>query len=280
MDKKNTKEYWSMTEGVFNCLIDEKRTIAFRKAIKNTIKSGDVIVDMGTGSGVLAMFAVDAGAKKVYAVEVDDKNIKTLKNTFEINGYDDKIIVIKGDVTKIKLPEKVDVIIGEMIATGLIEELQIQAMNNMLKFSNKGVGVVLNKFENYVDLVFNNEKFYGKRFKILRYEYPEEKNLRSISYSKKEKYIEVDFSKINKNNTVDKKVKLKILKNGKINGIRISSKSIFYDGSKFDASFAYSYPIILPIDEVVVKNGDDFLVEITYEMCKGFGNFKYNFSKI
>ena len=52
---EKTKEYWSMTEGVFNCLIDEERTKAFEKAILNTVKKGDIVVDMGTGSGVLAM---------------------------------------------------------------------------------------------------------------------------------------------------------------------------------------------------------------------------------
>ena len=35
---EKTKEYWSMTEGVFNCLIDEERTNAFEKAILNTVK--------------------------------------------------------------------------------------------------------------------------------------------------------------------------------------------------------------------------------------------------
>ena len=60
--ENNTEQYWSMTEGVFNCLIDTKRSIAFKKAIQKTVKVGDVVVDMGTGSGILAMFAAKAGA--------------------------------------------------------------------------------------------------------------------------------------------------------------------------------------------------------------------------
>ncbi len=107
-----SKQYWSMTEGVFNCLIDEQRTLAFQRAIQNTVRKGDVVVDMGTGSGILAMFAADAGAKRVYAIEWDRKNFEALKQSFELNGYRDRIILIKGDVTKVSLPEKVDVIIG------------------------------------------------------------------------------------------------------------------------------------------------------------------------
>jgi len=279
MDKGATKEYWSMTEGVFNCLSDKKRTDAFKKAINNTVKRGDIVVDMGTGSGVLAMFAADAGAKKVYAVEFDENNIRTLRENFLINGYDKKIEVIAGDVTKVKLPEKVDVIIGEMIATALIEELQIQAMNNMLKYAKKSIKVLLNKFENYVDLVYNDDNYYGKKFKILRYEYPGEKKMKSISLSSKFLYSSVDFSKINTKNKVNKKINLFINKNGIINGVRLSSRTIFHDNSFFDFSFAYSYPIILPIKDLAVVKGDVFEVSISYEMCKGFKNFTYKLIK-
>ena len=69
----SSREYWSMTEGVFNCLFDKKRTLAFYNAIKKSVKKDDVVVDMGTGSGVLAMFAIDAGAKRAYAIESDKK---------------------------------------------------------------------------------------------------------------------------------------------------------------------------------------------------------------
>jgi len=36
------KEYWSMTEGVFYCLYDRKRSLAFKKAIQNTVRKGDI----------------------------------------------------------------------------------------------------------------------------------------------------------------------------------------------------------------------------------------------
>lgn len=174
-----------MTEGVFNCLIDKTRTQAFANAIKNTVRPGDVVVDMGTGSGILAMLAVKSGADLVYAVENDPNNIKTLESTFLANDCDGRIKIISGDVTSIDLPENVDVIIGEMISTALIEELQIPAMNNMLRFTKKDVRVLLEKYDTYAELVFNNDVFNDLTFNIFRYEYPDLKDLRSKSHSVK-----------------------------------------------------------------------------------------------
>lgn len=85
------REYWSITEQTFYCLIDRKRTIAFKKAIKNTIKKGDIVADMGTGTGILAFFAAKAGAKKVYAIENDRYHFENLTQNIAINGYKDKI---------------------------------------------------------------------------------------------------------------------------------------------------------------------------------------------
>lgn len=164
-----TNNYWSMTEGVFNCLIDKERSLAFGRAIASTVRPGDVVVDMGTGSGVLAMLAARAGAKRVYAVEFDRSNIATLDAVFRANGLADKITLIAGDVCKIDLPEKVDLIMGEMIATGLIEELQVPAMNNMLRFAKRRTRVLLRGYKTSVDLVHNPEHYYGLDFKIIRY---------------------------------------------------------------------------------------------------------------
>lgn len=272
-------EYWSMTEGVFNCLIDDVRTKKFASAIKKTVKKGDVVVDMGTGSGILALLAAKAGADKVYAVEIDKNNIKTLRDTFDKNGFGDKIEIIEGSILSVKLPEKVDVVIGEMIATALIEELQVLAMNHIHKYAKKGVKVLLNKYDTFVDLVENKNNYFGFSFDILRYEYPEEKELVSKSFSQKQLVKNCDFSKKIRGMSVNESFKLTATRGGKINGIRLSGKTTFYDKSSLGATFAYDYPLILPIDNIDVKKGDEFIVKLKYKVCGGLDSLKYSITR-
>lgn len=267
--------YWSMTEGVFNCLIDTKRTEAFAKAITATVRPGDVVVDMGSGSGVLAMLAARAGAKRVYAVEFDRNNVATLAGVFRANGLADGITLVQGDVCKVDLPEKVNVIIGEMIATALIEELQVPAMNNMLRFAKRNTRVLLNRYRTFLDLVHNPETYYGFDFNIVRYEYSGMRELRSTVLSDKQLVSDVDFNRPVTDTKVDQRLALTMLKKGRLNGLRLSGETTFWDGSTLGAAYAYSYPLILPIEPRAVRKGEVLDLRIRYTLCGGMKTLRY-----
>jgi protein arginine N-methyltransferase 1 len=95
-------------------LNDRVRTSTFLAGIREIVRPGDVVVDIGTGTGILAIAAAHAGAKHVYAIEATEIG-KTALSLFEANGLADKITLIQGWSTQISLPEPADVLVAEII---------------------------------------------------------------------------------------------------------------------------------------------------------------------
>lgn len=100
---------------------DSARTDAFRQAIAAVVKPGDVVLDVGAGSGILSMFAAKAGARMVYAVEQTE--IAALAaQLVQKNGLSDRVQILQTDVQTLVLPEQADVIISEWLGTIGVDE--------------------------------------------------------------------------------------------------------------------------------------------------------------
>ena len=102
-------------------LHDERRTGAYLAAIDRAVRPGDVVLDVGTGSGVLAVAAARAGARRVYAVEASDI-AAAARGVVEANGVADQVTVIPGWSRHIDLPEPADVMVSELIGNEPFEE--------------------------------------------------------------------------------------------------------------------------------------------------------------
>lgn len=102
-------------------LLDEKRTTSFLRAIIKTVKLGDIVLDIGCGTGILSYFACMAGARRVYAIE-HGPIIELAKAICQHNGFHDRVVFFNDWSTKIDLPEPVDVIITETIGSLGFEE--------------------------------------------------------------------------------------------------------------------------------------------------------------
>jgi len=105
---------WDATGIHVEMLRDDVRTDGFRRAIEEVVRPGDIVLDIGTGSGVLAVFAARAGAKKVYAVEASSI-APIARQVFDKSGVGDRVEVIRGWSTQIELPERADVLVTETI---------------------------------------------------------------------------------------------------------------------------------------------------------------------
>lgn len=59
------------------------------------IKKGDTVVDLGANIGLFSLYATLKGAKKIYAIEPLESNIKAIGKNFEINSYKKPTIIKK-----------------------------------------------------------------------------------------------------------------------------------------------------------------------------------------
>ncbi|ERN03593.1 protein arginine N-methyltransferase PRMT10 [Amborella trichopoda] len=104
-------------------LSDRVRMDAYYKSIFRNRDhfEGKIVLDVGTGSGILAIWSAQAGAKKVYAVEAT-KMSEHARALVKANHVEDIVEVIEGSMEDVTLPEKVDIIISEWMGYFLLRE--------------------------------------------------------------------------------------------------------------------------------------------------------------
>lgn len=109
-------------------LADYVRTGTYQRAMfANGVDfNGKVVLDVGTGTGILAFFALQAGAARVYAVDASN-SVKVAQKLAEANGYADRMTIINGKIEEISLPEQVDIIISEPIGFLLVHERMLES---------------------------------------------------------------------------------------------------------------------------------------------------------
>ena len=96
-------------------VLDRVRVDAYARAIAAVVRPGDVVLDVGTGTGVLAMLAARAGARKVYAVERTGA-IDLVRLHARANGLDHIVEPIHADLADLSsLPERPRVVLAELL---------------------------------------------------------------------------------------------------------------------------------------------------------------------
>jgi protein arginine N-methyltransferase 1 len=96
-------------------LSDLTRTSLFRRAINAVVKPGDVVLDIGCGTGVLGLLAMKAGAARVYQID-QSPMIQVARDVASANGYGQSTIGIHERSGRAKLPEKADVVVADQLS--------------------------------------------------------------------------------------------------------------------------------------------------------------------
>lgn len=92
---------------------DRVRFDAYLRELRQTVRPGDVVLDIGTGTGIFALVAARLGARHVYAVETSDA-VQLGRECAAASGLADVTTFFQGLSTEFQPPEKADVIVSDL----------------------------------------------------------------------------------------------------------------------------------------------------------------------
>lgn len=279
---KDDGEGFSSVDLVYQCLIDEDKFNAFESVLKKHVTSESNVLDVGTGSGILALTAGRLGAKSVTAVEFDPVVAEIANNNFKQNNLGDKIKILVGDARSLDLSDKkFDVVVMELLATGLVDEMQVEVVNNLVKQNliSEKTTVVPFAQDNYLALAETDFNLYGFNMKMIKHLWSHDDDSDSFKLlSDKILINRIIFNQINERH-FSGTIEFKATESGKLNSVCLTSK-IIVDNKEtitLDSTHSLSPIVFIPLPEKEIKEGQEIKIKLDYLMGGGFNNFNVNY---
>src|SRR5699024_4711321 len=94
-------------------------TLLSLQALESVLQPDDIVLDVGSGSGVLIIAAVLLGSRHVYSYDLDEVAVSSTIVNRDINNFQSKITVKQNDLLK-NVDQKANVIISNILADILL----------------------------------------------------------------------------------------------------------------------------------------------------------------
>jgi ribosomal protein L11 methyltransferase len=94
-------------------------TVMSLQALEKTVKPDQRVIDVGTGSGVLAIGAALLQAKEVHALDLDEVAVRSARINVKLNKVQDKVTVVQGNLLD-AIEEPGDVVVANILAEIII----------------------------------------------------------------------------------------------------------------------------------------------------------------
>ena len=163
-DNKNSRVVLNIDPGAAFGTGTHATTSLCLSLLESHIKNGTKMLDIGTGSGILAIASSLLGAETAIGVDIDAQSVKTAKENAEINKVENKCEFIVGDLAD-KISGKYDVICANIVA-----DVIIKLFDNVKDFmTDDGVLIISGIIDIRKDDVLNSAAAHG--FKIAEENY-------------------------------------------------------------------------------------------------------------
>ncbi|WP_062355719.1 50S ribosomal protein L11 methyltransferase [Bacillus kwashiorkori] len=94
-------------------------TVMSIQALERIVKNGDLVIDVGTGSGVLSIAASMLGAEKVLALDLDEVAVQTAKINIKLNKVNEQIDIFQNNLLD-GIEQKANVIVANILAEVIV----------------------------------------------------------------------------------------------------------------------------------------------------------------
>jgi len=253
-----------------NMLNDEIRMKGFKEAINWVVKPGAKVLELGGGTGVQSFFAAQK-AHKVYCVERNPELVGAARSFLAQNTHGDKVEVIQADALHYMPPEPVDVVICEMLHTGLLREKQMPVIDSFKKHYLQKFGGPLPVFVPEASIqaiqpIEQNFHFEGFYAPTILFQDPCAIQERSKSLADPEVFQLLSYAEPF-SQTCHCDAEILIAESGQLNALRLITKNILainmHTCSTVDWHTQYIiFPLSTPIP---VSQGDHISIRFSYQ---------------
>ena len=122
---------------------DVSRLRAYDAAIARAVRPGDVVVNVGAGTLILSLMALRHGARHVYALEADPEMAAVARKVAGRNRLGGRLTLVQGDARAVRLPEKADVLVAEMMGNLGPEEEMAEILRDVARANLRPGGQVI-----------------------------------------------------------------------------------------------------------------------------------------
>lgn len=131
----------------FPMMADAARNDAYEAALRRAISPGDKVLEIGTGSGLLAMMAARAGAGEVISCEDNPAIARVARDIIALNGYSDRVRIIAKHSDELDLDAdlggRADILVSEILGKQLLDESVLPAHEHAVRDLLKPGGTVI-----------------------------------------------------------------------------------------------------------------------------------------
>ncbi len=243
------------------------RILKFAEAIQRVVKPGMRVVDIGTGSGVLAMLAAQAGAAEVTALDINKDSIEYAIMAARMNGLEDSINFLVGHFLDFRPEERYDVVICEMLSSMMLVEQQIPASRHAMSHIMKPEGVLIPSFVTVYVALTQCETIWS-RFRVHQLKFPRLPQTISkedaTDLSELAEVVQFDLMNLEEETTVDTTLRLKAIQDGEVHGLIGLFDAVVHEDIRLIPEDGWR-ELFIPFEKSIqVSEGDEITVNLKF----------------